>query len=72
MCRKEESLLVGIYPRGRGGKRYVALYQGSMKGKSCELRRSGREGRTLDINSVREKAPRRADRAASKLDSELG
>ena len=40
--------------REREGKRYEALYQGLMKGKSYELKRSGREGRSLDINSVRE------------------
>ena len=40
------------------GKRYEVLYQGLMKGKSCELRMSGREGRTW-ISIASEKAPRR-------------
>ena len=44
--------------REREGRRYEALYQGLMKGKSCELKRSGREGRSW-ISIASEKAPRR-------------
>ena len=61
----------GNREREREGKKYEALYQWLMKGKSCELRRSGREGRSW-ISMGSEKAPRRLTGAARKLDGELG
>ena len=70
---------MGVYPRGRGrekregkgGKEIRGFISMVMKGKSCELRRSGREGRSW-ISMGSEKAPRRLTGAARKLDGELG